>query len=146
MVEFREHAFLADLMESLEMGFGADANIEMEDVDTLEEELEHTNLDKILQEWEVEEDDEMEEGVMKDCTKGLDVDAQILEVESEVGIDECIRTITCKDNCSGSLEMSCQVPELWVGRGKIEKDMQNRIVSTSPTVHVDSVDCRICLK
>ena len=50
MVEFREHAFLADLMESLEMGFGADANIEMEDVDTLGEEVEHTNLDKILQE------------------------------------------------------------------------------------------------
>ena len=75
----------------------------MEDVDTLEEELEHTNLDKILQEWEVEEDDEMEEGVMKDCPKGLSVDAQILEVESEVGIDECIRTITCKDNCSGNL-------------------------------------------
>ena len=95
VVESREHAYLADLLESLEMGFGADANIEMEDVDTLEEELEHTNLDKILQEWEVEEDDEMEEGVMKDCTKGLDVDAQILEVESEVGIDECIRTITC---------------------------------------------------
>ena len=94
VVESREHACLADLMESLEMGFGEDANIEMEDVDTLEEELEHTNLDKILQEWEVEEDDEMEEGVMKDCTKGLDVDAQILEVESEVGIDECIRTIT----------------------------------------------------
>jgi hypothetical protein len=47
VVEFREHAFLADLMESLEMGFGADANIEMEDVDTLGEEVEHT---KILQE------------------------------------------------------------------------------------------------
>ena len=54
VVESREaHAYLADLLESLEMGFGADANIEMEDVDTLEEELEHTNLDKILQEWEV---------------------------------------------------------------------------------------------
>ena len=38
VVESREHAYLADLMESLEMGFGADANIEMEDIDTLEEE------------------------------------------------------------------------------------------------------------
>jgi hypothetical protein len=73
VVESREHAYLADLMESLVTGFGTDANIEMEDVDTLEEELEHTILDKIIQEWEVEEDDEMEEGVMKDCTKGLDV-------------------------------------------------------------------------
>ena len=38
VVESREDAYLADLMESLEMGFGADANIEMEDIDTLEEE------------------------------------------------------------------------------------------------------------
>jgi hypothetical protein len=80
VVESREaHAYLVDLLESLERGFGADAKIEMEDVDTLEEELEHTNLDKILQEWEVEEDDEMEEGVMKDRIKGLDVDAKTLE-------------------------------------------------------------------
>ena len=69
-------------MESLEMGFGADANIEMEDVDTLEEELERTILEKKnLQEWEADKDDEMEEGVMKDCTKGPNGDAQSLEVE-----------------------------------------------------------------
>jgi hypothetical protein len=36
--------------------------------------------------------------------------------------------------------MSCQVPALWVGRGKIEEEkMKNRIVSTSLTVHVDSL-------
>ena len=56
--------------------------------------------------------------------------------------------------------MSCQVPALWVGRGKIEKDMQNRIVSTSLTLHVDSLgyvseciqsvqcagDCAVCIR
>ena len=31
VVESREHACLADLMEKLDMGFGADANIEMEE-------------------------------------------------------------------------------------------------------------------
>jgi hypothetical protein len=41
LVESREHAYLANLMERLDVGFGADANIEMENVDTLEEELEH---------------------------------------------------------------------------------------------------------
>jgi hypothetical protein len=100
VVESREHAYLADLMESLKMGCGADANIEMEDVDTLEEELEHTILDNIIQEWEVEVDNEMEEGVMKDCNKGLDVG-------SGVGIDEFIQTITCKGNCSGSCHFMC---------------------------------------
>ena len=40
-------------------------------------------------------------------------------------------------NCSGNLELSCKVSALELGRGKNGKDIENRIVSTSPTVHMD---------
>ena len=122
------------------MGFGSVANIEMYNIDTMEEELEHTILDKILKEWEVEEDAEMEEGVKKDGIKDYDVDMHTLGGEAEDDMDECIRTITCEGNCSSNLEMACQVPVLEVGRGKSNKDIENRIVSTSPTVHLDGQD------
>ena len=42
--ESNEHAYLADLMERMEMGFGADTNIEMEDSDALDEDLENELL------------------------------------------------------------------------------------------------------
>ena len=63
MVESKEHAYLADLMERLEIGFGKNTNIEMKEIDNLNEEMEHTILDNILLEWEQEEDDDMEEGM-----------------------------------------------------------------------------------
>ena len=139
VLESREHAYLANLLESLEMGFGPVASIEMDDMDSMEEELEHTILDKILQEWEGEEDAEMQEGVRKKGVKDYDEDMHTLGEEAEDDLDECIRTINCEGNCSSNFEISCQVPALEVGRGKTNKDMENRIVSTCPTVHLDGV-------
>ena len=135
VLESREHAYLANLLESLEMGFGPVASIEMDDMDSMEEELEHT----ILQEWEGEEDAEMQEGVRKKGVKDYDEDMHTLGEEAEDDLDECIRTINCEGNCSSNFEISCQVPALEVGRGKTNKDMENRIVSTCPTVHLDGV-------
>ena len=59
--------------------------------------------------------------------------------EAEDDLDECIRTINCEGNCSSNFEIACQVTALEVGRGKTNKDMENRIVSTCPTVHLDGV-------
>ena len=67
--------------------------------------MEHTILDKILKDWEVEEGYEMEEGVMEECP---DDKGQDLEVGAVDSIDECIRTIACVHNCSGNLELPCK--------------------------------------
>ena len=90
-------------------------------------------LDNILLEWELEDDDDMGEGVRKECQEG-----DVLGLD----VDECIRTITCEGNCSSSSnsELPHRVPALEVGRGENEKDMKNRIVSNSLTVHSDGYE------
>ena len=51
-----------------------------------------------------------------------------LEVEAEEDIDEYIRTISCKGDCSGNLEVPEKASALKVGRGKNDKDSRNRII------------------
>ena len=63
-MESKEHAYLTDLMESLEMGFETDTNIEMEDCDALDEVLEHTILEELLQDWEEVDSLEMKKGII----------------------------------------------------------------------------------
>ena len=55
-------------------------------------------------------------------------------------VDECIKTISCEGNCSSNSKLSHSVPALEVGRGENGKDMKNRIVSNSLTVHSDSYE------
>ena len=74
---------------------------------------------------------------MEECP---DDKGQDLEVGAVDSIDECIRTIACEHNCSGNLELPCKFPALEVGRGKNEKDIRNRNVATSPTVHTDGME------
>ena len=57
--ETQEHAFLTVMMEKLEMGFEKNTYMEVGLDDSIDEELEHTFLDKILQEWDA--DDQMVE-------------------------------------------------------------------------------------
>ena len=52
--ETKEHAFLTIMMEKLEMGFKMNTYMEVELDDSIDEELEHTYLDKILQEWDAD--------------------------------------------------------------------------------------------
>ena len=55
MEESQEHAYLTTLMEKLEMEIDTYKSMEVEQDDILNEELEHTILNEIPQEWEVEE-------------------------------------------------------------------------------------------
>ena len=55
-------------------------------------------------------------------------------------VDECIKTISCEGNCSSNSKLSHSVPALEVGRGKNRKDMKNRIVANSLTVHSDGIE------
>jgi hypothetical protein len=52
VMESKEHAYLTNLLEGLEMGFDTDTNIEMEECDELDETLEHTILEELLRGWE----------------------------------------------------------------------------------------------
>ena len=61
-------------------------NIEMTEIDNLNEEMEHTIIDNIL-EWEQEDDNDMGEGVRKECQEG---DGLGLEVGTGDNVDECI--------------------------------------------------------
>ena len=62
------------------MGFGAETNMELDISDVMDDKLERTMMDKILQDWEVEESSEMKEGVMVECPE---VKGQCLVVGAE---------------------------------------------------------------
>jgi hypothetical protein len=61
-------------------------------------------------------------------------------VDAEEDIDECIRTISCKGDCSCDLEVAEKASAPEVGRGENNKDIRNRNIATTLTVHSDSLD------
>ena len=116
------------------MRFETDTNIEMEEFDTLDEVLEHTILEELLQGWEEEDNFELKTGIAEEGQDDMD---RYLGEEAEDDIDECIKTISCEGNCSGNLELSGKASALKVGRGKNNKDIRNRNIANTLTVHSD---------
>ena len=112
-------------------------NIEMEVCDTLDEVLEHTILEELLQGWEEEDNFELKTGITEEGQDDMD---RYPGEEAEDDIDECIKTISCEGNCSGNLEVSRKVSVRKVGRGEKYKDNRNRNIATTLTVHLDGID------
>lgn len=137
VMESKEHAYLTNLLEGLEMGFDTDTNIEMEECDELDETLEHTILEELLRGWEEEDTFAMKTVITDGGQEDMD---WYLEVDAEEDIDECIRTISCKGDCSCDLEVAEKASAPEVGRGENNKDIRNRNIATTLTVHSDSLD------
>ena len=101
--ETQEHAFLTVMMEKLEMEFEMSTCMEVVLDDSIDEELEYTILDEILQEWCA--DDQMVEGVVEEVAvqeAGQSVDG--LELEK----DECLKSFFCKGDCQSISQLSCK--------------------------------------
>jgi hypothetical protein len=117
--ETQEHAFLTVLMEQLELGFSLETCMDDMLEDDFNDELEHTILDKILQDWD--EDMQMEEGVKNSL---LENEAKRPERRRMDDLDECLETIFCEGDCQNTIpETDIASTEEWSrGENKINRD------------------------
>ena len=81
--------------------------------DSIDEELEHTILDNILQEWD--EDDQMVEGIMEEVSEK---EAEHSEERLEFEKDGCLETIFCEGDCQSISQLSCKASAKEWSRGE----------------------------
>jgi hypothetical protein len=122
--ETQEHAFLTVLIEQLELDFEMETCTD----DTLEEDfsfndrLEHTILDKILQDWD--EDMQMQEGVLEN-------EAKRPERRQMDDLDECLETIFCERDCQNTISEADIIPTEEWSRGENEISRDRNITTSS---------------
>ena len=108
------------------MGFEVDTYMDDMLEDSINEELEHTILDKILQEWD--DDMVMEEGVRKDLQEK---EARQPGRRLMDDMDECLDTIFCEGDCQHIFPKTCKTSTTEWSRGENITNRDRNVTTSS---------------